>query len=278
MKAYLNHTFNSNDAELISVIDELPLWSAPFGLKLLEKVKMKQGLRFLDVGCGLGFPLVELAQRLGSESTGYGIDPWVPALKRIELKAKVYGINNIILAEGVAEKLPYQDGYFDLIVSNNGINNVADLTKSLNECGRVAKQGAQIIITYNLDGSMVEFYSAFEQILHNNNLTEEVDKMKAHIHHKRRPFEEMSAIIEESGFKIIHSDFDEFNLRFSNAEAMFNHSFIKYWFLGSWKELLKDEDIENVFTQTEELLNSRIKNEEGISLSIPFVTIDCIKQ
>lgn len=254
------------------------MWSAPFGLKLLDKVEMKQGLKFIDIGCGLGFPLVELAQRLGKSSTGYGIDPWEPALKRIELKAKVYGINNIILTNGVAENIPYEDSYFDLIVSNNGINNVADLNKSLHECGRVAKPGAQMIITYNLDGSMSEFYDALAEVLISNGLIHEYEKMNVHIYNKRRPVEEMIEIIEDSGFKVTSADHEEFKLHFANAEAMFNHSFIKYWFLGSWRELMNEEDVEKVFTQTEELLNSRTNPNEGLSLSIPFVTIDCRKE
>ena len=32
MKEYLFHTFDRNNPNLVSIIDELPLWSAPFGL------------------------------------------------------------------------------------------------------------------------------------------------------------------------------------------------------------------------------------------------------
>ena len=45
--------------------DELPLWSAPFGLLLLEQVVMRPGLTILDVGAGTGFLTIELAQRFG---------------------------------------------------------------------------------------------------------------------------------------------------------------------------------------------------------------------
>jgi protein-L-isoaspartate O-methyltransferase len=57
LKNYLHHTFSIADKELIAVIDELPLWSAPFGMKLLETINLKKGITVLDVGCGLGFPL-----------------------------------------------------------------------------------------------------------------------------------------------------------------------------------------------------------------------------
>ena len=82
MKDYLNHTFSTADKELIAVIDELPLWSAPFGMKLLEMINLKKGITALYVGCGLGFPLIEVAQRLGDSSTVIGIDPWKEAFER----------------------------------------------------------------------------------------------------------------------------------------------------------------------------------------------------
>ena len=40
----------------------------------------------LDVGFGTGFPLLELAQRLGKSATIYGIDPWEAAHERTHLK------------------------------------------------------------------------------------------------------------------------------------------------------------------------------------------------
>ena len=42
MKDYLNQQVDTDDFELISVIDELPLWSAPFGLRLLETIELKK--------------------------------------------------------------------------------------------------------------------------------------------------------------------------------------------------------------------------------------------
>ena len=53
------------DPATVALYDELPIWSAPFGLPLLDAVELRPGLTVLDVGCGTGFPLLELAERLG---------------------------------------------------------------------------------------------------------------------------------------------------------------------------------------------------------------------
>lgn len=45
-------SFDITDRELVAVFDELPLWSAPFGLLFLDTVKLRAGITVLDVGCG----------------------------------------------------------------------------------------------------------------------------------------------------------------------------------------------------------------------------------
>ena len=66
MDKYLNTKYNLDDSKIVSVIDELPLWSAPFGLKLLDKINYRKNITALDIGSGLGFPLLEVAMRLGN--------------------------------------------------------------------------------------------------------------------------------------------------------------------------------------------------------------------
>ena len=275
MKDYLKHTFSPDDPVLVSVIDELPLWSAPFGLKLLDTIKLKPNINALDIGCGLGFPLIEVAQRLGASSKIYGIDPWKAAIDRINLKIKTYDIKNAEVKEGVAETLPFENNFFDLIVSNNGINNVEDIKLSLAECYRVSKPNAQLTITMNLEDSMIEFYDVYESTLIKNGLKDEVKKMKEQIYSKRKPLTEIKALLSNSGFEINSINEDNFILRFLDGPTMFNHYLIKYWFLDGWKSILKPKDLENIFEQLEQKLNEIAKEKGEISLTIPYVTIDC---
>ena len=277
MLEYLNLHVNPDDEKLISAIDELPLWSAPFGLKLLNTITMRSNSNILDIGCGTGFPLLELAQRFGKGSHVYGIDQWEKALERIRHKLEAFNIMNATVQSGVAENLPFQDSFFDLIVSNNGLNNVQDLEKSIAECSRVCKSGGEFTQTCNLDGSMIEFYNVFEEVLTQENLGDSVLKMKEHIHEKRRPVEEIVEILRHNNFSDIWVTKDMFTLRFTDGSAMLNHSFISHWFLPSWKELVPEDMLDKIFTLVEERLNEIAKTKGELSLKIPFAVIDCKK-
>jgi len=85
MTEYLSFTFNDDQA-FIDTFDELPLWSAPFGLLLLKHLKLRPGLTVLDIGSGAGFPLMEIAGRLGPSCKCYGLDPWINANNRARRK------------------------------------------------------------------------------------------------------------------------------------------------------------------------------------------------
>jgi arsenite methyltransferase len=276
MKKYLSNDFDF--AEYVNVSDECSVWAAPFGLKLLDYVDYRENITALDIGFGTGFPLTELALRLGESSTVYGIDPWVEAIERVKKKIQYYRIKNIIIFEGVAESIPLGDKTINLIVSNNGINNVKDINQVISECSRIIKPGGQFIQTMNLDKSMFEFYGQLERVLADMNLSREIDLMHRHIYQKRRPLDEMISVIEEHGFIIKDLEHDQFNYKFSNGTAMLNHYFIRLAFMDSWIKLLPEDRTEQIFDKIEINLNRQAKLLGGIKITIPFVLINAIKK
>jgi arsenite methyltransferase len=276
MKKYLTETFDLN--KLVDVLDELSIWSAPFGLKLLDHIDYKSNISAIDIGFGTGFPLTELALRLGDSSTVYGIDPWKEAIARTNKKIDYYGITNIKIIEGVAESIPLDKNSVDLIVSNNGINNVSDIDKVLSECSRIIKTGGQFIQTMNLDKSMFEFYSQLESVLSDLHMDKEIDLMRKHIYHKRRPLDEIIQMIEKHGFIIKDLEHDQFNYKFTNGTAMLNHYFIRLAFMDSWIKILPKDKLEQIFDTIESGLNEQSQILGGMKLSIPFVMINAIKR
>jgi len=277
MDNYLKTTYDLNDKDTVSVIDELPIWSAPFGLKLLDKIKYRKNITALDIGSGLGFPLLEVAMRLGNTCKLYGIAPWEAAVARVKTKIEIYGISNVEIINGVAEKIPLPDNSVDLIFSNNGLNNVNDIKSVLSECCRISKISAQLVFTYNTDKTMREFYSVFEELLHDKNMRGEISLMKEHIYKKRKPAEEFIQLLNGCGYTINKISHDEFAYRFVDGTAMFNHFLIKLAFIDSWKELIPEEKQNDFFAKLVERLNQLSQCNGYLSLSIPFATIDCEK-
>ncbi|MBM3436394.1 MAG: methyltransferase domain-containing protein, partial [Bacteroidetes bacterium] len=139
-----------------------------------------------------------------------------------------YMINNVVIIEGEAESIPLENGFIDLIVSNNGINNVKDSDTVLSECSRVIKPCGQFIFTMNLENSMFEFYNLFESVLSEMNLRQEKVRMQHHISYSRPPLDNILSQLQKHGFEIIDLEHDQFDYKFADGTAMFRHYFIRW--------------------------------------------------
>jgi ubiquinone/menaquinone biosynthesis C-methylase UbiE len=277
MENYLKQKYNLSDPAIISSFDEMPLWSSYFGEVLLDTIVFKAKAKILDIGCGAGYPLLELAQRFGKDSEVIGIDPWKAATNRLKAKAKTMGVNNIRIINGAAEELPIEDNYFDLIVSNNGLNNCSDQMKVLAECYRTLKPGGQLVFTVNLPGSMKEFYSIFRTTLKEQGLNDAIIKMEEHIKEKRKSMKENLAQVRKNHLTVKGIIEKSFYMKYLNGTAFFNHHFIKLAFLESWIKIVPSGKRSKVFSLLEEKLNNYSKLKGELRLTIPFVCFDCRK-
>ena len=144
--------------------DELPLWSAPFAQRILERAPLRRGSVIFDVGCGTGFLALELAQRCGPDARVHAVDPWPAAMARLDRKLAYHGVGNVELVVRDAADTGLPDGSADLIVSNLGINNFDDPAAVLAECRRILKRGGRLMLTTNLRGHMAEVYAALREV------------------------------------------------------------------------------------------------------------------
>ncbi len=257
--------------------DDLPLWSAPFGLMLLDTVRMQTHINVLDIGSGSGFPMLELSERMGKTCMVYGLDPSADAIQMITQKKDLRGIEFAKIVKGVAEEIPFPDEYFGLIVSNNGLNNVRDQAASLAECYRVADKPAQMVLTMNLPHTMIEFYEVFEDTLREKGMNEAIGRMHEHIDLKRKPVEFLKELIISAGFNINSIQVDGFKMKYTDGSAFLNHSFIRKAFLENWKAIVPDEMAGSLFATIEEKLNQIAVERGELIVSVPFVCFDCIK-
>jgi ubiquinone/menaquinone biosynthesis C-methylase UbiE len=126
MPDFLHVSYDLDNPYLTSVVDQVSLWAARFGLFLFSHLELRPNQNILDVACGTGFPLFELAQIHGASCQVTGVDNWKQAVERARFKASKYQSPNVQILEADATQLPFEDATFDLIVSNLGVNNFTD--------------------------------------------------------------------------------------------------------------------------------------------------------
>jgi SAM-dependent methyltransferase len=99
-----------------------------------DAVGVAAGETALDVGCGSGALLGELARRLGAERVT-GVDPSEPFL---ELARRA--VPGATLQRAAAEQLPFDDDAFDVVMSQLVVNFMTDAHQGVSEMRRVGRR------------------------------------------------------------------------------------------------------------------------------------------
>lgn len=267
MTGYLGFSVDLTDPATVAAYDEVPLWSAMAGLLLLEHVPLRPGMQVLDLGCGTGFPAIELAERLGPGSRVHGLDPWTPALERARAKAAARGASHLRLDAGDAGRMPYPDRSFDLVVSNLGLNNFADPDAALREVVRVLKPDGALALSTNLRGHMAEFYAVLAEVLARTGAEREPDALARHVAH-RPSLDSLAALLARFGLRTAKVALSEHAMRFADGPALLHHWFVKLGFLGGWRGCVAPEREAEVFALLEPALGAPIR------LTVPFAYIE----
>lgn len=97
-----------------------------------------QGLKVLDVGCGGGFSCEFMAKK---GTITYGIDSSVKCIEAAQRHSCENGLD-INYKIGVAEKLPYQDNTFDVVICVDVLEHVSNYHQVISEIYRVLKPGS----------------------------------------------------------------------------------------------------------------------------------------
>ena len=229
----------------------------------------------LDLGSGTGFPALELAERLGPAGRVVGVDPSAAGTKRSRDKAHAYEAANVVFVRSVAERLPVRTGIVELVVSNNGFNNVGDLGEALRECRRVCREGAQLVFTMNLAETMRLLYDELAGALVDCGLESFLAAMEAHVRKKRPPLAEVRHALEAAGFRIVAEKHASFSLRFQGGAALLAHHLIRHGFLPAWREVPPEDRVPAVFARLRQRLDVVAAARGELRLEVPFVCLDC---
>ena len=277
MKNYLNKKIDYLQPDITNTCDELPLWSSPFGLLLLDNFPIGEYSNYLDIGCGTGFPLLEIAQRLGNNCHSVGIDPWSEAVKRTKTKIDTLQLENISIIESDASSMSFPTDHFDLITSNLGINNFENPDKVLFECHRVLKTTGSLCLTTNLTGTFSEFYEVYNETLNEPGFEKYLPQLIEHVNH-RGTEESVRKLLDMNGFNIKNEVTSIYKMRFLNGTTFLNHSYIMLGFINSWINMVEETDKQPFFDIFERNLNLLAKSKGELKLTIPMLYLECTKK
>lgn len=100
--------------------------------------------RVIDVGCGTGYVLRQLAARLPEASEFLGIDA---APKMIEVARSAASDDRLNFVPGTAERLLADEGAYELVVSTTSFDHWTDQAAGIRECARVMAPGGKLVLT-----------------------------------------------------------------------------------------------------------------------------------
>ena len=115
--------------------------------KLYDRVGLARAKRILDVGCGTGAVTIDIAESTRGHVVGIDVDE----AKLEEAQRLLEVAPNLDFQVADVQDLPFEDGTFDLVITNIVLVYVPDKQKALDEMARVTKSGGYVLATLEPD-------------------------------------------------------------------------------------------------------------------------------
>ena len=149
-----------SDVWSLGAYERLAARFAPVHDELVERVRIQDADRVLDVATGTGEVAVRAA-KLGAKVTA--VDIAAPMIEKARRRAEEAGVD-VQFDLGDAEYLPYEDACFDVVVSNFGLIFAPDHANVASELARVSCPGARLGFTaWKPNRKLGELYRRFTE-------------------------------------------------------------------------------------------------------------------
>jgi len=120
--------------------------------KTIRLMDLRAGERVLDLGCGAGWATRLLARLVADGPSGFGqvvgVDVSDEMIRRARQASKDF--ENIMFVWGSAQQIPWEENYFDKVLSVESFYYYADQDRALAELFRVMAPRGRLFILINL--------------------------------------------------------------------------------------------------------------------------------
>ena len=118
----------------------------------LRRMELRPGERVLDLGCGAGWASRILARLVGDGPEGHGqvvgVDISDEMIRRARAASRDF--DNLMFVWGSAQQLPWEENFFDKVLSVESFYYYADQDRALHELFRVMAPRGRLFILINL--------------------------------------------------------------------------------------------------------------------------------
>ena len=118
----------------------------------IRQMELRPGERVLDLGCGSGWATRMLARLVSDGPEGFGqvvgLDISDEMIRQARAESKDF--ENILYVWGSAEKIPWEENFFDKVLSVESFYYYPDQDRALNELFRVMAPRGRMFILINL--------------------------------------------------------------------------------------------------------------------------------
>lgn len=121
---------------------------------------LRDDMIVLDVACGAAHVAEQVAPHV-RQVVGIDLTPALLDLGAERLRQA--GIANVLLLEGNANRVPFVDGSFDLVVSRASLHHVPEPARTVAEMARVCRPGGRVVVA-DMVAPSAEVREAFDEL------------------------------------------------------------------------------------------------------------------
>ncbi len=157
--------------------------------RVISLLNIRPDVHFLDIGCGTGWAVGQVAGLADHQGLFYGVDLSPKMIEKA--KANFADENNIFFLQANVESIPLDSDFFDILICTNSFHHYPGPEKALDEIHRLLKSGGRVyILDPNADAWIIK-------------LADGIIKLAEPEHVKIYSSKEFQQLFESAGLKYI---------------------------------------------------------------------------
>jgi len=226
--------------------------------RLVDSVPLKPRSQVLQIRCGLGGTTAELLHRLDQASRIISLENAQGLLDRARanVAAEQVGRRVFFRLQNLADRMPFADHAFDLVLANVGLADLARPDEFFADLARVARPEAEVRVASPLHGTWLEFLDVYRDVLVRLGREDALASLRGYA----ASFPEAAAVVhqmEQAGFKSVNVRRDHWELVFRSAREFFYAPVVEFGPLPRWKQIAgKGAEVQDTFLAVKQAIDT----------------------